>query len=68
MDGNLFERIKILFQTNQCGWKFMFQGIRATFYRETPGFAIYFSVYNYLKDNVKICYLFNLEYFYFTIY
>jgi solute carrier family 25 carnitine/acylcarnitine transporter 20/29 len=55
-----FERIKILFQTNQGGWKFisqnlnrkfMFQGLSATFYRETPGFAIYFSVYNYLKDN-----------------
>jgi len=58
-----FERIKILFQTNQGNWKFikqnmnfrfMFQGLSATFYRETPGFAIYFSVYNYLKDNRKI--------------
>ena len=57
-----FERIKILFQTNQGNWKFikqnmnirfMFQGLSATFYRETPGFAIYFSVYNYLKDNRK---------------
>lgn len=54
-----FERIKILFQTNQGNWnyikqnlnhKFMFQGLGATFYRETPGFAIYFSVYNYLKS------------------
>jgi solute carrier family 25 carnitine/acylcarnitine transporter 20/29 len=57
-----FERAKILFQTNQAGWKFigknlntkfMFQGLSATFYRETPGFAIYFSIYNYLKDNRK---------------
>lgn len=57
-----FERIKILFQTNQGNWgfikqnlnsKFMFQGLSATFYRETPGFAIYFSIYNYLKDNRK---------------
>lgn len=57
-----FERIKILCQTNQGNWnfirqnfnhKFMFQGLSATFYRETPGFAIYFSVYNYLKDNLK---------------
>lgn len=56
-----FERIKILFQTNQGNWnllknnlnfKFMFQGLSATFYRETPGFAIYFSVYNYLKNNM----------------
>lgn len=46
--------------TNKGNWKyirqnlnfkFMFQGLSATFYRETPGFAIYFSVYNYLKDN-----------------
>lgn len=56
-----FERIKILYQTNQGNWnllkknfntKFMFQGLSATFYRETPGFAIYFSVYNYLKNNI----------------
>jgi solute carrier family 25 carnitine/acylcarnitine transporter 20/29 len=55
-----FERIKILFQTNQGNWnfirnnlniKFLFQGLSATFYRETPGFAIYFSTYNFLKDN-----------------
>ncbi len=55
-----FERIKILFQTNQGNWntirtnlnvKFMFQGLSATFYRETPGFAIYFSVYNYMKNS-----------------
>lgn len=57
-----FERIKILFQTNKGNWnfikqnmniKFMFQGLSATFYRETPGFAIYFSVYNNLKNNRK---------------
>lgn len=57
-----FERIKILFQTNQGDWgfikrnlkpRFMFQGLSATFYRETPGFAIYFSIYNYLKENRK---------------
>jgi len=50
-----FERIKILLQTNQIIDKklinpiFLFQGLSATFYRETPGFAIYFSTYNYLK-------------------
>lgn len=68
-----FERIKILFQTNQGDWgfikqnlnpRFMFQGLSATFYRETPGFAIYFSIYNYLKDNRKyIAKTFNLEKF-----
>ena len=55
-----FERIKILFQTNQGNWnfigknlrfKFLFQGLSATLYRETPGFAIYFSTYNFLKEN-----------------
>lgn len=66
-----FERIKILFQTNQGDWKFikqnlnprfMFQGLSATFYRETPGFAIYFSIYNYLKENRKyFAKSFNLE-------
>jgi len=51
-----FERIKILLQTNQQITKtmfkpsFLFQGLSATFYRETPGFAIYFATYNYLKD------------------
>ena len=52
-----FERIKILVQTNQklekemFNRKFLFQGLSATFYRETPGFAIYFSTYNYLKNS-----------------
>lgn len=51
-----FERIKILFQTNQQITKsmfkpnFLFQGLSATFYRETPGFAIYFATYNALKN------------------
>ena len=51
-----FERIKILLQTNQVISKanlnrsYLFQGLSATFYRETPGFAIYFAVYNFLKE------------------
>ena len=51
-----FERIKILLQTNQklekemFNRKFLFQGLSATFYRETPGFAIYFATYNFLKS------------------
>ena len=54
-----FERIKILLQTNQILEKkmlnrtFLFQGLSATFYRETPGFAIYFSSYNYLKNEIQ---------------
>lgn len=58
-----FERIKILLQTASTtnsitvsttgpsvpNIRSIFQGLSATFYRETPGFAIYFSTYNYLK-------------------
>ena len=48
-----FERIKILLQTGQNISNFkninLFQGLSATLTRETPGFAIYFSVYNKLK-------------------
>jgi len=50
-----FERIKILLQTNQkietkmINRKFLFQGLSATLYRETPGFGIYFSTYHLLK-------------------
>jgi len=58
-----FERIKILLQTNNSNinhimknlnYRFLFQGLSATFYRETPGFAIYFSTYNYLKADKEI--------------
>ena len=51
-----FDRIKILLQTNQgfsknnLNFGYLFQGLSATFYRETPGFAIYFATYNYLKE------------------
>lgn len=51
-----FERVKILIQTNQTISKdmitprFLFQGLSSTFYRETPGFAIYFTTYNALKN------------------
>ena len=54
-----FERIKILLQTDQTlekqmlNRRFLFQGLSATFYRETPGFAIYFSTYNYLKNEMQ---------------
>ena len=51
-----FERIKILLQTNQkiersmFHRSFIFQGLSATLYRETPGFGIYFSTYQLLKQ------------------
>jgi solute carrier family 25 carnitine/acylcarnitine transporter 20/29 len=52
-----YERIKILLQTNKkhsnpisISPRYLFQGLSATFYREVPGFAIYFSTYNYLKN------------------
>jgi solute carrier family 25 carnitine/acylcarnitine transporter 20/29 len=51
-----YERIKIMKQTNQVikikqyfNPFFMFKGLSATFTREVPGFAIYFSTYEYLK-------------------
>lgn len=52
-----YERIKILRQ-NQTNFKmsdcmkpsFLFKGLSATFTREVPGFAIYFSTYEYLKN------------------
>lgn len=53
------ERIKILLQTNnkvnisQLNFRYLFRGLNATFTRETPGFAIYFNVYENLK---KYCY------------
>ena len=52
-----FERVKILLQTNQkiehniINRSFLFQGLSATLYRETPGFGIYFSTYQFLKDS-----------------
>ena len=51
-----YERIKILKQTNQSipykslSPSFLFKGIGTTFTREVPGFAIYFSTYEALKN------------------
>lgn len=51
-----YERIKIMKQTNQLvtfrniiSPSFLFKGLSATFTREVPGFAIYFSTYEWLK-------------------
>ena len=56
-----YERIKILRQ-NQTQFNitdcvkpsFLFKGLSATFTREVPGFAIYFSTYEYLKNKFYI--------------
>ena len=51
-----YERIKIMKQTGQgvtvkniISPSFLFKGLSATFTREVPGFAIYFSTYEWLK-------------------
>jgi len=53
-----YERIKIMKQTNQVVTSamymsptFLFKGLSATFTREVPGFAIYFSTYEALKKH-----------------
>ena len=53
-----YERIKIMKQTNQIiktnqyfNPLFMYKGLSATFTREVPGFAIYFSTYEGLKSH-----------------
>jgi solute carrier family 25 carnitine/acylcarnitine transporter 20/29 len=50
-----YERLKILKQTSQNNTtfinpRFLYKGFSATFTREVPGFAIYFSTYHTLKD------------------
>jgi solute carrier family 25 carnitine/acylcarnitine transporter 20/29 len=49
-----YERIKILTQTSQpITFKpsFLFKGLGTTFTREVPGFAIYFTMYEFLKKS-----------------
>jgi solute carrier family 25 carnitine/acylcarnitine transporter 20/29 len=49
-----YERIKIMKQTNQrvsLTPSFLFRGLTATFTREVPGFAIYFSTYEWFKNH-----------------
>jgi solute carrier family 25 carnitine/acylcarnitine transporter 20/29 len=64
-----YERFKILkqnaqvFTIKELNIKFLFRGLSTTFTREAPGFAIYFSTYEYLKKknftnhNKKIDYI-----------
>lgn len=57
------ERLKILAQTKtdkigknkigKMGLAYLYQGLSSTFTREMPGFAIYFSVYESMKDNIS---------------
>jgi solute carrier family 25 carnitine/acylcarnitine transporter 20/29 len=50
-----YERIKILKQNSQVvsfkdlNIRFLYKGFTPTFFREMPGFAIYFTTYEYLK-------------------
>lgn len=53
-----YERLKILYQTSSSKSisitpSYLYRGLSATFYREVPGFAIYFSMYNYLKSKTE---------------
>jgi solute carrier family 25 carnitine/acylcarnitine transporter 20/29 len=69
-----YERLKILKQNSQIvsikdiNIKFLFRGLSATFTREVPGFAIYFTTYEYLKkktfseNNKKIDYVSSFMY------
>lgn len=53
----IFERLKIIMQVNNAkyniNYKSLLDGLPITLTREVPGFAIYFSVYNYMKNNNK---------------
>jgi len=63
-----YERWKILRQTSQtfgmCDItpKFLFKGLTATFTREVPGFAIYFTVYEGLKGKTQELYARRINY------
>lgn len=57
------ERIKILLQSNKnismssVTPYNLYRGLTATFSREIPGFSVYFTVYNKLKDNYSSKYM-----------
>ena len=48
--------------------RFMFRGLSATFTREVPGFAIYFSVYEALKYNTFTKYARDITYLHSFLY
>lgn len=46
-----FEKMKVLLQNGKAAQKTnIFRGLSATFFREVPGYGIYFTTYEYLKD------------------
>ena len=63
-----YERLKILKQNSQIinfkdlNIKFLFRGLSATFTREVPGFAIYFTTYEYLKKHTFTKYNKKIDY------
>ena len=63
-----YERIKILRQNSEVihfkdiNIKFLFRGLTATFTREMPGFAIYFTTYEYLKKKTFTDYNKKIDY------
>lgn len=69
-----YERLKILKQNSQkimfsdLSPSFMFKGLSATFTREVPGFAIYFSVYEALKYNTFTKYNCDITYLHSFLY
>ena len=63
-----YERIKILKQNLQVihfkdmNIKFLYKGFTPTFFREMPGFAIYFTTYEYLKKKTFTDYNKKIDY------
>ena len=63
-----YERIKILRQNSQViafkdlNIRFLYKGFTPTFLREIPGFAIYFTTYEYLKYNTFTKYNKKIDY------
>ena len=69
-----YERFKIMKQNSQkvsmkdISPGFLFKGLNATFTREVPGFAIYFSVYEALKYNTFTKYNRDISYLHSFLY
>jgi solute carrier family 25 carnitine/acylcarnitine transporter 20/29 len=63
-----YERIKILRQNSQIvsfkdlNFRFLYKGFTPTFFREMPGFAIYFTTYEYLKNKTFTDYNKKIDY------
>ena len=63
-----YERIKILRQNLQVvsfkdlNFRFLYKGFTPTFFREMPGFAIYFTTYEYLKKKTFTDYNKKIDY------